>query len=392
VPKPPKARHVTSGHLTDVKLALSGEILLSGDVVPPAWIVGDGLWPAGEVLACNNLLVHLPSLVEGRRPFACEPTHAFFSFNVLPYDFLLDAPPAVAWVRFLGQLWPDDPGAVALLQEWFGLCLTADTSQQKILLMVGPKRSGKGTIGRVLRALVGPDNCCSPSLNSLTTNFGLWALVNKTVAIVPDARLSGGADQAPVVEKLLSISGEDAQTFDRKYLSALTVKLTTRFTILSNELPRLGDASGALASRFLVLNTPRSWYGKEDTRLTDKLLAELPSILLWAVEGWRRLNERGRFLQCPSGADLIEEMTDLSSPVGQFVKEVCALSPDYQVDKQGLYDRYLEWARCNGITRPLTAGVFGRDLIAAAPGVRAARTRAGDERLQVYLGIDIVRR
>ena len=132
-----------------------------------------------------------------------------------------------------------------MLQEWAGYCLTADTRQQKILLVIGPRRSGKGTIGRMLRALVGPANTAGPTLGSLGTPFGLWPLVGKSLGIVSDARLGRWTDSQVVVERLLSISGEDALTIDRKSLEPITVKLPTRLVIFSNELPRLGDLSGA---------------------------------------------------------------------------------------------------------------------------------------------------
>jgi putative DNA primase/helicase len=60
-----------------------------------------------------------------------------------------------------------------------------------MLLVVGLKRSGKGTLARVLKALVGEDNVAGPTLSSLATSFGLWPLLGKTVAVVSDARLSG---------------------------------------------------------------------------------------------------------------------------------------------------------------------------------------------------------
>ena len=47
---------------------------------------------------------------------------------------------------------------IETLQEIFGYVLTPDTSQQKIGMIVGPKRSGKGLIGRTLRRLVGERN------------------------------------------------------------------------------------------------------------------------------------------------------------------------------------------------------------------------------------------
>ncbi len=114
------------------------------------------------------------------------------------------------------------------------------------MTIVGPKRSGKGTIARVLRELIGPNNTCSPTLAGLGTPFGLQPLLHKRLAIVSDARLSGRTDSAIVTERLLSISGEDAQDIARKYRNSICVRLPVRFMILTNELPRLNDPSGAL--------------------------------------------------------------------------------------------------------------------------------------------------
>ena len=294
------------------------------------------------------------------------------------------------WLAFLDQLWPDDPGAVELLQEWFGYCLLPDTAQQKILLIIGPKRSGKGTIARVLRALIGPDNVAGPTLSSLGTNFGLWPLLGKTAAVVSDARLSGGhRDQDVIVERLLSISGEDALNVDRKNMEPVTTKLACRFTILTNELPRLGDSSGALPSRFLLLHTPRSWFGHEDHGLTGRLLAELSGILLWAVEGWRRLRERGHFQPPESGDELAEEMADLSSPAGAFVKECCLVGPQYQTAKADIYTRFKGWCERKGVKNTPTESTFGRDLLSACPTLRTRRPREGN-RQRVYQGIAVV--
>ena len=120
------------------------------------------------------------------------PTPAFFSLHMLNYSFDPAAPEPAAWLEFLHQLWPDnDQESIDLLQEWFGHLLVPDTSYQKILMLLGPKRSGKGTVARVLRCLIGVENCCNPTLSSLATNFGLAPLVGKLAAIVTDARLSG---------------------------------------------------------------------------------------------------------------------------------------------------------------------------------------------------------
>src|SRR5690606_33425381 len=100
---------------------------------------------------------------------------------------------------------PDDPEAIQTLQEWFGYVLTPWTALQKMLLLVGPKRSGKGTIGRILSAMLGAHNVAGPTLSSIGMNFGLSPLLGKLLAIISDARMSGRVDQAIVTERLLSI-------------------------------------------------------------------------------------------------------------------------------------------------------------------------------------------
>ena len=84
--------------------------------------------------------------------------------------------------------------------------------------MIGPKRrSGKGTIFRVLGALLGKENVVSPTMAALNTGFGLQPLIGKIAALVPDARFNSRHDA--ITERLLSISGEDALTIDRRSTS-----------------------------------------------------------------------------------------------------------------------------------------------------------------------------
>ena len=386
---PPVARKVTSRLVGDVVHALASLSVLSSRTESPAWLDSDdGPFLAGEMLAARNGLVHLPSFVAGKHHF-CQPTPLFFSPNVLTYNFDEHAHVPDAWLSFMRSLWPDDQQAIDLLQEWYGYNLLPDTRQQKILLLVGPKRSGKGTIARVLRALIGAENVAGPTLASLATNFGLWPLIGKTLAIISDARLSGRTDAAAVTERLLSISGEDALTVDRKNLQPITTKLNTRLMILTNELPRLGDASGALTSRMVLLRLTQSWYGRENTKLTDELLIELPGILLWSIEGWRRLYARGHFIQPDSSKELLSELDDLSSPVGAFVRENCKVDPGQRVSVDDIFSRWKLWCDQKSRKEHGTEQTFGRDLLAAVPTIRKTRPRDGDERYRAYEGIGL---
>lgn len=354
---------------------------LPASTQPPCWLDGGaGRPPAREVLPCRTMSLHLPS---GR---GLSPTPALFNVSALDFDHDPDAPQPARWLRFMDELFGDDRQCVDLLQEWMGYCLTGDTSQQKMLLIVGPRRSGKSTIGRVLRQLVGESNVAGPTTGSLAGQFGLQPLIGKSVAVITDARFSG-ENIGIVVERLLSISGEDTITIDRKHIGSVTMKLPTRITICTNELPRMNDASTALAGRFMVLRLTRSFYDQEDVTLTEQLVRERPGVLSWAIEGWRRLQERGRFVQPRSAEDAIRDLEDLASPVSAFVRDRCVIGPGRRAWVDDLYRAWSAWCAEDGRTSVTNRMTFGRDLAAALPGIRRRR---GTGQLSFYEGIGLV--
>jgi putative DNA primase/helicase len=153
------------------------------------------------------------------------------------------------------------------------------------------------------------------------------------------------------------------------------MKLPTRFMFMTNELPRFGDASNALTGRFLILQMTKSFYGSEDKNLTEKLLADLPGILNWAIDGWKRLRERGHFIQPAAAEDAIRELEDLSSPVGAFVRDCCEMIPGARTYVNDMYDAYKAYIEGEGWHTPATKAVFGRDLIAAVPGLHRRRNK-----------------
>jgi putative DNA primase/helicase len=369
-------------HKIDNVLDALRAVALLEDAVPPFWTEDQYDPPADEIVSMANGLLHVPS----RKLYPHTPR--FFTHHSLPFAFEPDAEDPKEWLDFLSELWPDDPSSIDALQEVFGYLLGGDTRQQKIFLLVGPRRGGKGTIGRVLTGLLGQHNVAGPTMASLSQNFGLQPLIGRPLALISDARLSGRADGQVVVERLLSISGEDSLTLDRKYKEPWTGRLPTRFMILTNELPRLSDSSGALASRFVVFVLTKSFLGREDPGLTDRLLAEAPGIFNWALAGLDRLNERGYFDPPESGQEAVQQLEDLASPVGAFVRDQCEVGPDQRVPVEDLWTIWKRWCESEG-RHPGTKAVFGRDLSAHAPSVRRTRPRAGEDRRYVYRGIGL---
>lgn len=332
----PDARKVS-----DLLDALKGVALVErGTFDPPCWLDDSHAnYAAKDMLSCANGLLHLPTGT------LLEQTPAFFVRNSVPCAYDPDAPTPKAFLKFLDDLWGDDPEQIDLLQEIFGYLLTGDTAQQKLFLWLGATRGGKGTLLRIVGQLIGTGNICSPTLQQLGTRFGLETTLGKTVAQIADMRLPANrhSDRSGLIGNLLRIVGEDAVTVERKFRSAITTRLPLRVVIVSNKPPHLPDASGALAARLVALRFTKSFVGREDKDLDDKLAAELPGILLWAVEGWRRLKRQGRFTVTAASRETVEMVAEIATPIRAFLRECCELTADAITPKSDLWQRFQQF-------------------------------------------------
>ena len=367
--------------VVDLLDALAAITLLPEDVTMPSWLDGSGY---------DGLLVSTANgLLDVGRLELLEHTPQFWNGTSVPFAYDPNAPAPDRWLAFLDELWPDDTDSPQALQEWFGYVISGRLDLHKILLLVGPTRAGKGVTARILGALVGDENVAGPTLSSLNGDFGLAPLLGKTLAVVSDARLNGRGAHT-VVERLLSISGEDSLTVNRKYREQWTGKLPTRIMLCSNELPQLGDASAAIAGRFVPLMLSRSWIGREDHALELALRQELPGILNWALEGLKRLAAQDGFTRPPGADDAMVTLQDLASPVAAFVRDRCVRGPEHEATVDFLYAAWRSWAEDNGHIKS-SKQIFGRDLRAAVPGVKVARTGGhhSSERERIYQGVGL---
>jgi len=369
--------------VTKVEDALYAAAHLDGDPENDFWIDDSGV--SGLIAVENGLLDPSTRILESHTP-------RYFNRCALPIWYEPDCRgKPQEWFSFLHSVWGDDAESVRLLQQWFGYLVVGGTDQQKLLLLVGPPRSGKGTVAGVLTQLLGATNVAGPSLGDFGTQFGLAQLLGKKAAIVGDARFAGRADQmAQVATRLLSISGGDTLTVDKKYGQPWIGALQARLIICSNEVPRLPDQSGALASRFSVLSMRRSFLGCEDRGLASRLQKELPEILAWALDGWDDLQAMGRFMEPDASASTTADLAELGSPVQSFVADECDIDPGAKTPCEALYRAWCVWGETQGRDRPGTLAMFGRDLRAAFPMINKAQQRGGVSRGKwAYTGVKL---
>jgi putative DNA primase/helicase len=235
------------------------------------------------------------------------------------------------------------------LRKWVGLQLVPDLPHQVVAILVGSGGNGKSVFLDVVQALLGKHNFCTPTFSSICDRFGRSEFPGKLAALMGDAHLGRDTDAIKALEFIKSVSGGTPVNIEEKCKPMRTgVLLNTRFTIAVNVMPRLPDASRALGRRIRVIPFHRDYSENPDKTLGSRLIQELPGILLWALEGLRKLRSGGNLDQPVVGANLRGDFLDDSSPLGAFVETYCEISPEYTENKADFRMALNRWLQGSG--------------------------------------------
>jgi putative DNA primase/helicase len=257
--------------------------------------------------------------------------------------------------------------------------MTKDYRHQKMLMLLGPPRCGKGNIGRVLHALVGDANFSGGELSSFATDSYLDGLRTKSVVFIGDAEKKVSSMIInQVIGRIKAVSGNDAVSFHRMYVGPISCTLPVRITIGANSLPNLFDDSGALGSRMMLLPFGKSYLDREDLGLGQRLTEEIAGVAAWALEGLRRLNTNGKFTRPEVSLNEIRLIQEAYSPISRFVAECCVIDPNVRCSSNDVYNTYRAWALAEGedIIRPKAFTSSLRD------NLRGARVHYGSHRFE----------
>lgn len=372
-----------------------------------------------EVLKQVRMIVTLPSgtytneWIEKRRSNTPVSNMVFFTNGLydVTKDVLLDCNPGffnstavqcsydptvgepLQWIEFLKSCFTVDgeydQESVDLLREWMGYLLTCDCSMHTMLLIVGPTRSGKGTINGVIGNLL--DNLGSFSFEMFEGPHGTSALLDKTVATAPDFR-DEFAGRQRVVSTLLSIIANDPLPINPKGQAIVSRKLNTRLMIHANEAPTFNDPSGAMMARLRILTMRNSFVGQEDRTLKDRLETETQQIAMWALQGLKNLHMVGSFTKPQSSHNVAHDIRNADTPVLAFQEDMLEFNPKYKMGKTELFEAYNLWREKNGFYKSVTVTKFNRDFnmlngTCVTTKQASPTNNNGGTRPQYYIGV-----
>ncbi len=290
------------------------------------------------------------------------------------------------------------PEGVELAWEMLGYLMLSGNPMQTAFLFFGTGQNGKGTLMRVIQALLGVDNTSSVSLDQLNGNrFAPAALYGKTANIAGD--IDATYQESTAAFKMLT--GEDVFRGENKHRDGFSFVSWAVPLFSANEVPGSADTSEGYLRRWTVLHFARHIErGEVVAGLSDLLTQELAGIAVKAVDSLRTLMARGHFDTSKGDvAAAADEFARKIDQVRQWVEATCititrdgitdaerdtiAANREHAKDCYASYKAY--HSQANPGARPLSAEKFGTRL-SALPGIEPKKVQG----VRFFQGLRII--
>ena len=282
--------------------------------------------------------------------------------KLIDVDYYPDAT-APTWAAFLDRVQPD-ADVRTFLQRYTGYSLTGDTSEQCLTFMYGSGRNGKSVYADLMLRLLGGYGL-KMSTETLTEMRRQAGAATEDVARLHGKRLyvaSEWRESAPLAENFVKeLTGGDMLTARFLHKGSFDFKPEGKLLIYGNHKPVIkGDDFGIWRRIRLVPFAVTIPEDEVDPKLTDKLRAELPGILAWAVRGCLDWQVHG-LGKAEAVNQATAEYRESSDVLGAWFSECCKLDPALTTPASALFGAWSAWATENG-HKPMNVTWFGRRL------------------------------
>jgi len=262
-----------------------------------------------------------------------------FITYVLPYEYDEDAR-CPMFQEYLNYVVPEEDKQ-KVLAEFIG-SVFSDLKHEKVLILFGSGRNGKSVFLMIMSALLGSENVCSHTLESLTGS-NLYFVGDLADCLL---NFSGEISTKVNPDMFKKLASGEKVTARYPYGRPFEVENYARLAFNCNELPEAEETTEGFFRRFLII--PFERYipdDKVDPNLAEKIIAnELPGIINWVIAGLMRLERNNKFTHCESAERILKEFKKESDPVGLFLEDNVELF-DKPMKASNLYSLYDEYCR-----------------------------------------------
>jgi len=264
--------------------------------------------------------------------------------------------------RFLDRITDSNSELQAFLQRVIGYCLTGSVREHALFFLYGTGSNGKSVFLSTIAGLLGDYAKTAPASAFTATSTeqhptdvaGLRGARFVTAIETEDGRWWAEA-------KIKSLTGGDPVT--ARFMRQDFFEYVPQFKLIvaGNHKPGLRSVDEAIRRRLhLIPFTVTIGEKERDPQLAEKLKAEYPGILQWAIEGCLAWQRDG--LNPP---DIVRDATSqylaAEDAIGRWIEERCAVGPSYWTSGAALFSDWQRWCEQTG-ERPGTQKRFTQAL------------------------------
>ena len=264
--------------------------------------------------------------------------------KIIPIDFYPEAT-CPTWLSFLDRVMAANQALIRFIQKCVGYSLTGSNREQIFFILYGVGANGKSTFIIVVSALLA-DYAMQTRTETLMAKRG--DQIPNDIARLAGARFvsaietEGGRRLAESLVK--QMTGGDRMTARFLHREFFEFEPTFKLWLAVNHKPRIVGTDHAIWRRVRLI--PFNVIIPDDERdpdLPEKLKAELPGILAWAVQGNAMWQLHG--LKAPQTVtQATEQYREESDPLATFIDDRCAVEPEAEIGKTELYKAFRSWA------------------------------------------------
>lgn len=287
--------------------------------------------------------------------------------SVLPIGYQKGAT-CPTWDLVLGK-WLGDEARIGAIWRWMAAVLSA-TRIDKLLLAVGPPRSGKTTFANTLRHMLGNDLACVLSTGLILRGRGLNAMgqaqKENTKSLLYGKRLGIFGESAPAValdtEMVKALAGGDTVTAKILFKDPISFEPTHQLMLHTNNYPDDKGVDAALVERFAIFEWGDTIPETErDPDLEDKLWAERSGALNRILVAYNELRQIDPVTTRPRGLALPAKVKAANEPYLAQANTVAMWAgvellseeernPTDHERNTAMYNRYKKWCQEEQLT------------------------------------------
>jgi putative DNA primase/helicase len=249
---------------------------------------------------------------------------------------------APTWSAFLERVLPSEE-LRRFVQRVAGYALTGDVSEQALFFLYGTGSNGKSTLVNTLMLALGDyAKQAAPDLLVVKRGSHPTELADLFGArLVASTEVEDGRRLAEALIKQLT-GGEPIRA-RRMREDFWQFPPTHKVLLSANHKPTVRGVDHAIWRRIKVIpfevTVPDA---EQDKRLPEKLRAEMPGILRWALDGCLDWQRHG-LGEPPEVREATETYRAEQDVIGAFIAERCITAPHMSTRMKELYGSYAEW-------------------------------------------------